>query len=107
MTWLRPGKPPVQKVLIRQLLNQSVEIWWPEDKKFYKGTVVRYIPDKVRHEFAFRSTLFCQSLPIAQEDFFLDAKGVRFAFTAGLKQLQPISSYQRLQEHMGILSKLI
>jgi len=79
VTWLRPGKPPVQKVLIRQLLNQSVEIWWPEDKKFYKGTVVRYIPDKVRHEFAFRSTLFCQSLPIAQEDFFLDAKGVRFA----------------------------
>ncbi|KAL0044727.1 hypothetical protein WJX82_006986 [Trebouxia sp. C0006] len=49
VTWLRPGKPPVQKVLIRQLLNQSVEIWWPEDKKFYKGTVARYIPDKGKH----------------------------------------------------------
>ncbi len=49
MTWLRPGRPPVQKVLIRQLVKQSVEIWWPEDKKFYKGTVIRYIPDKVRH----------------------------------------------------------
>ena len=49
VTWLPPGKAPLQKVLIRQLVNQCVEIWWPEDKKFYKGTVVRYIPDKVRH----------------------------------------------------------
>ncbi|KAL0033003.1 hypothetical protein WJX77_010243 [Trebouxia sp. C0004] len=49
VTWLRPGRPPVQKVLIRQLVNHPVEIWWPEDKKFYKGAVIRYIPDKGKH----------------------------------------------------------
>ena len=46
--WLgKKGSPPQQSMLICQLVHQSVEVWWPQDKKFYKGTVTEYLAEKV------------------------------------------------------------
>ncbi|KAL0039358.1 hypothetical protein WJX79_004746 [Trebouxia sp. C0005] len=68
VTWLRPGRPPLQRVLIRQLVNQPVEIWWPEDKKFYQGVVTRYIPDKGKHHVLYDDGEE-EDLNMAQEQF--------------------------------------
>lgn len=45
--WMQPGGPPHHCMLICQLVRQSIEIWWPQDKTYYKGTVTKYLPDKV------------------------------------------------------------
>ena len=46
--WLQEGESPKQQTLICQLLHQSVCLWWPKDKKYYKGTVTNYMSDKVQ-----------------------------------------------------------
>ena len=48
LQWLQEGEFPKQQLLICQLLHQSVRLWWPKDKKYYKGTVTSYKPDKVK-----------------------------------------------------------
>ena len=44
---MQPGRPPHHCMLICQLVRQSIEIWWPQDEAYYKGTVTKYLPDKV------------------------------------------------------------
>ena len=46
--WMQPDRRPQQRMLICQLVKQSVEIWWPDDEKYYRGTVTEYLPEKVR-----------------------------------------------------------
>ena len=38
----------MQSLVIGQLVHQSVRIWWPDDKKHYKGIVATYDPSNVR-----------------------------------------------------------
>lgn len=45
--WLQDGRSPQHSVLICQLVHQSVRVWWPEDKSYYKGTVTAYMGDRV------------------------------------------------------------
>lgn len=42
MAWLDRAKQPKQDRLICQLIGHSVKVWWPDDRRYYKGTVARY-----------------------------------------------------------------
>ena len=46
--WMPYDRPPQQGMLICPLVRQSVEIWWPQDEKYYQGTVTAYLPERVR-----------------------------------------------------------
>ena len=46
--WMQSDRPPQQRMLICQLVRQSIEIWWPQDEKYYRGTVTEYLPEPVR-----------------------------------------------------------
>ena len=45
--WLQHGRAAQHSMLICQLVHQSVEVWWPEDKSYYRGTVTAYITERV------------------------------------------------------------
>ena len=42
VAWLNRDEQPIHDRLICQLVGHSVKIWWPEDRKYYNGTVARY-----------------------------------------------------------------
>lgn len=45
--WMQSDMPPQQCMLICQLVRQSIEIWWPGNNKYYRGTMTEYLPEQV------------------------------------------------------------
>ena len=45
--WIYAGQAATARMHICQLLQQSVKVWWPDDRRYYQGTVAEYMLDKV------------------------------------------------------------
>ena len=45
--WIKAGQAATARMHFCQLLHQSVKVWWPDDRKYYQGTVAEYMLDKV------------------------------------------------------------
>lgn len=42
VAWIDRKQQPEHDRLICQLVGHKIKVWWPDDKRFYKSTVVRY-----------------------------------------------------------------
>ena len=45
--WIQADQPATARLYICQLLRQPVKVWWPDDRRYYQGTVAEYMLDTV------------------------------------------------------------
>lgn len=58
--WLQSSGAAQHSMLICRLVHQAVEIWWPEDKSYYRGTVTAYLTERVGPDTPPQSNMHCQ-----------------------------------------------